>query len=205
MLTEKLQESAQYLKCCSNIEVETFRLYETLSKKINHPQSSFILGFGYDSLKNAKIIQSLLQAFDLSESENLECRRNLAELAEQVSAFSKIISKINNIDYESSIEIFKELIHLEDLLSQVYADYLETNGPRILADEMSKLVTVDLDEFKKIFEGFTEEKGKHREMLIEIVYCFEAKEAERLKHVTPIVKYKNPDSWINQSTLHAFS
>ncbi len=204
-MTEKLQESTQYLKCCSNIEIETFRLYETISKKINHPESSFILGFGYDSLKNSKILQGLLQAFDLSETEDMECKRNLAELAGEVSAFSKIISRINNIDYESLIEIFKELIHLEDLLSQVYNDYLESNGPRILADEMSKLVTINLDEFKKIFERFTEEKGKHRETLIEAVYCFEAKEAERLKHTTPIVKYKNPDSWINQSTLHAFS
>ena len=204
-MTEKLQESAQYLKCCSNIEIETFRLYETISKKINHPESSFILGFGYDSLKNSKILQGLLQAFDLSETEDMECKRNLAELAAEVSAFSKIISRINNIDYESLIEIFKELIHLEDLLSQVYNDYLESNGPRILADEMSKLVTINLDELKKIFERFTEEKGKHRETLIETVYCFEAKEAERLKHTTPIVKYKNPDSWINQSTLHAFS
>jgi len=204
-LTEKLQESAQYLKCCSNLEIGAFRLYETLSKKINHPESSLILGFAYDSLKNAKIIQGLLQAFDLSETDKMECRRNLAELAAEVPAFTRIISKINNIDYESLIEIFKELIHLEDLLSEVYAEYLESNGPRILADEMSKLVTINLDEFKKIFERFTGEKGKHRETLIETVYCFEAKEAERLKHTTPIVKYKNPDSWINQSTLHAFS
>jgi len=204
-LTEKLQESAQYLKCCSNLEIGAFRLYETLSKKINHPESSLILGFAYDSLKNAKIIQGLLQAFDLSETDKMECRRNLAELAAEVPAFTRIISKINNIDYESLIEIFKELIHLEDLLSEVYAEYLESNGPRILADEMSKLVTINLDEFKKIFERFTGEKSKHRETLIETVYCFEAKEAERLKHTTPIVKYKNPDSWINQSTLHAFS
>jgi hypothetical protein len=55
-MNEKLRESAQYLKQCTVIENESYKLYATLSEKINQPESSFILGIACDSLKNAQII-----------------------------------------------------------------------------------------------------------------------------------------------------
>jgi hypothetical protein len=201
---EKIEESAQYLKGCSSIETQTFKLYEVLAKKINHPESSFVLGFAYDSIKNAKIIQSMLQAIDLPEEDN-ENRKNVSLLASEVYCFSKKIEKINNVDQKSLVEIFKELAKLEDLTSRLYTEYMDSSYPKVLAEEMSKLITLDFVNFKKVFEGFIAEKQKHRETIIEIVYCIEAKEAERLKQGTPAVKYQNPDSWINQSTLHVFS
>ena len=204
-MNEKSEESAQYLRCCSNIEIEAFRLYEKLSKKINNPESSFILGFAYDSLKCSKIIQGLLQTFDQTETENLNCKKNLLALLDEVSAFSKIISKINNIDYQSFCEILNELIILEDLLSEVYTNFLQSSGPKIIADELSKLVIADLSNLKKVFETFVEDKEKHRGTIVEIIYSSEAKKADKLKHTTPMVKYQNPDTWIRQSTLHAFS
>ena len=204
-MNEKLEESAQYLRCCSNIEIEAFRLYEKLSKKINYPESSFILGFAYDSLKCAKITQGLVDNFDLPETENMNCKKNLTALATEISLFSKKLSKINNLNYEIFCEVLKELIALEDLLGEAYTNYVESSAAKILADELSKIVTVDLNNFKKIFETFVEQKEKHRETIIEIMYCYEAKEADRLKHIAPLIKYQNPDSWIRQSTLHAFS
>jgi acyl carrier protein len=63
-MNDKLRESIHYLKSLSFIENEAFKLYETLSKKINQPESSFIFGIGCDSLKNAKIIQGILDRFD---------------------------------------------------------------------------------------------------------------------------------------------
>ena len=204
-MNEKIEESAQYLKCCSNIEIEAFRLYENLSKKINNPESSFILGFAYDSLKCSKIIEGLLQTFDLPETKNVNYKKNLSALWEEVSAFSKTISKINNIDYQSFCEILNELISLEDLLSEGYTNFLQSSAPKIVAEELSKLVIADLRHLKKVFEIFVEDKEKHRGTIIEIIYAFEAKEADRLKHLAPIVKYQNPDTWIRQSTLHAFS
>lgn len=199
---EKIEESAQYLKGCSSIETQAFKLYENLAKKINHPESSFILGFGYDSIKNAKIIQAMLQAIDLPE-EDKDNKKTVSLLATEVYSFSRRIEKVNNIDQKSLIEIFKELVRLEDLISSLYSEYLESSYPKVLAEEMARLVTIDYGNFKKIFEGFVAEKQKHRETMIEIIYCIGAKEAE--KNSAPAVKYQNPDAWISQSTLNVFS
>jgi hypothetical protein len=202
-MNDKLQESAQYLRCCSNLEIEAFKLYETLSKKINQPENSFILGIAYDSLKCAKIIQGILDYFDLPDTENMNCKKNMSELATKMTRFSKRISRTNNLNYEISCEILRELTILEDRLSETYTNYLQSSASKIVADEFSRLA-VNLSNFKKIFETFIEQKQKHRETLIEIKYCFEVKESERLKQLAPIVKYPDPDSWIQDSTIHAF-
>lgn len=201
---EKIEESAQYLKGCASIETQAFKLYETLAKKINHPESSFILGFAYDSIKNAKIIQSMLQTLDLPDEDN-ENKKAVSVLASEVYTFSRRIEKTNSIDQKSLIEILKELVRLEDLVSKLYSEYLESSYPKILAEEMAKFFTMDYGSFKKVFEGFVAEKQGHRETMIEIIYLIGAKEAERAKNSTPTVKYQNPDAWINTSSLHAFS
>jgi hypothetical protein len=204
-MVEKLQESAQSLKCLNNIEIEAFRLYETLAKKINPPESSFIIGLAYDSLKCAKIIQGILDYIDLPETGTMNCKKNLTEIANNISKFTKRAAKTNNLNYEISCEILKELTDIEDQLSKVYTNYLQSPSIINIADEFSKLA-LNLRErnFKKIFETFIEQKQKHRETLIEIIYCFEAKESERLRTMAPSFKYKNPDAWIHESTLHSF-
>ena len=93
---------------------------------------------------------------------------------------------------------------MEDQLSEVYTNYLQSSAIKIVADEFSK-IALNLSNFKKIFETFVEQKQKHREILIEIIYCFEAKESERLRTMAPTFKYKNPDAWIHESTLHTFA
>jgi hypothetical protein len=204
-MNEKLQESALYLRCCNSLEIEAFKLYEILSKKINHPESSFILGLAYDHLKRAKIIQGVLGNFDLGEIENLSCRKNLEELRSETASFSKAISVINNLSCEVTCEVLNELINMEELLCDVYTSYLHSTAPKFLVDEFSKLVIVNLVSFKKVFEAFVEEKESFRETIINVMFSLESKETDRLRHITPVVKYQNPDSWIRESTLHAFS
>lgn len=203
-MNEKLQESAQYLKCCTKLELEAFNLYETFSKKINQPENCFIAGFAYDSLKCAKIIQGILEYIDASETEKTNPKKNFAELTDSVSAFTKKIAKINSVDNEVASEILKELVTLEDQLTEAYTDYAQSNAVRVMSDEFSKL-QANLNKFKKLFETFAEEKQKHKETIIEIACYFETRETERLRHAAPVVKYQNPDSWILQSSLHSFS
>jgi len=204
-MNDKLRESLQYLKQCSNIENEAFKLYETLSKKVNQPESSLILGIAYNSLKNAKIIQGILDCLDLTEIENKNVRKELSELSTEINMLENKISKINNLGYLVSCEMLKESISLETLLSKIYTIYLESNLARVIVDELSKTGTVSLDSFKKVFEYFIEEKGKDKETITESIYILEAKEKENRRQITPIIKYQNPDSWIHESTIHSFS
>lgn len=203
-MNEKVQESAQYLKCCANLELETFKLYEIFSKKINQPENCFILGIGYDSLKCAKIIQGILDYVEVLETEKTNPKMNFTELTVSVCEFTKKVSKINNVDYEITCEILKELSNLEDQLGKAYSNYVQSPAIKTLVDEFSKLA-INLASFKKLFETFVEQKAKHKEIILEIVYYFETRENERLRHATPIVKYQNPDSWILESNLHSFA
>ena len=194
----KLQESTLYLKSCNSLETETFKLYETLSKKINQPESSLILGFAYDDLNVAKTIEAILDYFDLTEIENLSYKKEIAELISGVTYFSKRISKTNNVNYETTCELLRELSNLEDQLNLLYTNFVKSTLSKVLADEFSKL-TVDSNNFKKIFENFIEQKQKHKDAIIEIIYAFETKETDRLRNATPLVRYQNPDSWVRNT------
>jgi polyhydroxyalkanoate synthesis regulator phasin len=204
-MSDKLEESLQYLKNCSIIESEAFKLYETLSKKINQPESSFILGLAYDSLKNAKIIQGILDNFEPTELENKNARKNLSELGVEIATLQKTIAKINSLDYLISCEILKQTTKLEAAFSKVYTNYLQSNFVKLIVDELLKTGTMNLADFKKVIEGFVEEKGKHRETIVEAVYILEGKETETRRQITPLVKYQNPDAWIRESTVHTFT
>ncbi len=204
-MNDKVQESIQYLKQCSIVENESSRLYETLSRKINPPESSYVLGLAYDSLKNSKIIQAVLDYFDPEEIENKSTKKNLTELAAETAMLFKKVSKINNLDYLLSCEILKQLITLEDTMGEAYKNYLQTNAPKTLAEELSKSATINFVTFKKIFETFIEEKIKHRGTLIDIMYSLELKQTEIHRKITPLVKYQNPDAWIHESTIHTFA
>ena len=93
-MNDKLQESLQYLKQCSNLESETFKLYETLSRKLNQPESGYIIGNAYNSLKNAKIIQGILNCFELTEIENKPVKKELAELTAETVLLEKKSQKL---------------------------------------------------------------------------------------------------------------
>jgi polyhydroxyalkanoate synthesis regulator phasin len=203
-MNDKLRESLQYLKQCSGIENEAFNLYETLSKKVNQPESSYLLGNAYNCLKNAQIIQGILDCFELAELENKNVRKELTELASDITVLERKISKINSLEYLVACEMLKESISLEALLCKVYTNYLESNMAKVIVDELSKTGMVKLDSFKKVFESFTEEKGKNKEALTETMYVLEAKEIETRRQITPIIKYQNPDQWIHDSTIHSF-
>ena len=177
-MNDKVQESIQYLKYCSITENEGFKLYETLSKKINQPESSSILGLAYDSLKNAKIIQAILDYFEPEDIENKNAKKNLTELAAETSTLFKKISKINSLDYLVSCETLKQLITLEDTMGEAYKNYLQSNAPKMLVEELSKSATINFANFKKIFENFSEEKVRHRGIIVDVMYSLELKESE---------------------------
>ena len=201
----KLEESTQYLRCFTAIETECFNLYSNLSKRINHPESSFILGIAYDSLKCSKISQAILDCFDQTDPENVKTKKDLTDLAADLSTFSKEIQRINCLNYQSTCEILKELTKIEKLLTDTYSNYAQSSAIKAIAQEVTKYTNVNVDNFAKVFQKIAEEKERHREELIEIIYALEQTEANRLRQITPVIKYQNPDAWIRGSTIQIFS
>ncbi len=200
----KLEESILYLKACRNLEVEVFNLYESLSKKINQPESSFILGFAYDSLKSAKTIDAMLDYFDLTEIQNTSSKKEVVELTREVSLFHKIVCRTNSINYEKACESLKELSDMENKMCVVYDSFLQSSLVRVASDEFSNIV-IDAKNFKKIFETFIQEKQGHRDTILELIYAIESKEADRLRNATPLVRYSNPDAWIREPAFRTDS
>jgi len=101
--------------------------------------------------------------------------------------------------------MLKESKKIADLLNEVYTNYQKSPLVRIIVDELSKTGMINLTNFKKVFEHFIEEKGKHKEVITEIMYILEVKETETRRQITPIIKYQNPEQWIHESTIHSFS
>jgi hypothetical protein len=198
----RLQETIVYLKSAKNLEMQTATLYDALSKKINQPESSFILAFSCDSQKNAKMIEVLLNCFDLTTTENTPLRRDISELISNVMTFNWRIARINNVGYEIACGFFREINALEDQLCSMYAIFIKSSFANVLASEFSRL-PIDATNFNRIFENMANEKQKHRETLLDIIYAFETKEAERYRN-GPQVMHKTPDPRLQNSAFHVF-
>ena len=67
-------------------------------------------------------------------------KKNLAELTSSITEISKKISKTNNVNYEMTCQLLKELSGLEDHLSENYTNYAESAMIRALSEEFSPLV-----------------------------------------------------------------
>jgi rubrerythrin len=199
----RLQECIVYLKSAKNLELHAANLYDALSKKINQPESSFILSFSCDSQKCAKMIEALLNCFDLTAIENIPLRKDASELIVNVVTFNKRIARTNNVGYEIACEFFREISALEDQLCSMYAIFIKSSLSAVLAVEFSRL-SIDSTNFNRIFEDMANEKQKHKETLIDVIYAFETKEAERFRSGTTQVLHKTPDPRLQNSAFHVF-
>jgi hypothetical protein len=195
----KQTESALYLTSLGTLETNIYTLYETFSKKINQPENSFLLSLAYDSLKCSKIIDEILSTLDLKETSNP--KKDIAELTANVNHFTKTLTKINNLDYETTIDSLKQLSVLEEQLNKIYQTYAQSPQLSALSEEFSTQ-QINMKTFKKIFETFAEQKAAHRETLIDLIFGFESKEAQRNRTAPPLVQYRNPDSWIRDAGFH---
>ena len=139
-MNTKLQESAVYLKGFNDLEMQSFQIYEALSKKINQPESSFLLGLAYDCLECSKILQGILDHLDFSDVNIIDAKRDITELTAEIGTFTKLISKINNLNPLLTGEILSELINMEDLTSEAYTDYINSSTTKFVADEFSNLI-----------------------------------------------------------------
>ncbi len=196
MTSEKLENSTKYLLCCSGLEEETFRLYQTIVKRMNQPEvCSLILSIGYDSLKHSKVIKELLKTIKKPDFYREECPDPISELWQYIAELYKQITEAESVSDQEFVEIFKALTDFEDCLSESYSKVLHSGVPQILSTELGKLTMVSTENLKRVFEEIIKDKELHREVLVDVGYNFSSKEKLTTDNA-PIVRYKNPDGWI---------
>ncbi len=196
MISEKLENSTKYLLCCSGLEEETFRLYQTIVKRMNQPEvCSLILSIGYDSLKHSKVIKELLKTIKKPDFYREECPDPISELWQYIAELYKQITEAESVSDQEFVEIFKALTDFEDCLSESYSKVLHSGVPQILSAELGKLTMVSTENLKRVFEEIIKDKELHREVLVDVGYNFSSKEKLTTDNA-PIVRYKNPDGWI---------
>lgn len=196
MLSRKMQNSTRHLLCCSYIEEETFHLYQCVAKKMNNAElRSLVVSIAYDSMKHSKMIKELLKTVEKTEVNIKKCRKNWSELWKEIVEVSEQVSKMQNINDDEFYEIFKGLTELEDCLIESYCFLLEHKIPERLANELDKFTPINMDNLNRVFDGIIEDKQRHKETLIEIGYCFAAKDSIGAEDSTPAVRYQNPDAW----------
>ena len=160
------------------------------------------------SLRQPKVLQNLPSHSRLLRPNRPGKHKNQKRpnrLSSELSTFSKEIQRINCLNYQSSCEVLKELTKIEKLLTDTYSSYAQSSAIKAIAQEVTKYTSVNVDNFAKVFQKIAEEKERHREELVEIIYALEQTEANRLRQITPVIKYQNPDAWIRGSTIQIFS
>jgi hypothetical protein len=194
-MSDKIVMVNKYLYGCFTIEKEISLLYSTATKKLPSPQlSSITTAIAFDKQKHAVVIQELLKPLSyisLSPEElSVEFKSGVDEIRELRNAL--VLDK--DLDCEGIEKLLKNLTNLEDSLSDLYGNLIESK----LLEEYSEGTTDEHvltgENLKYILQAFKQDNLKHRDMLIESLYFYKKNLQKNIDN-TPKVRYNNPDSW----------
>lgn len=192
---EKIIEATKYLYGCLTLEKEANLLYITVTKKLTSPQLSIVTtALAIDNQKHAAIIQQLLNPVHTylgPEELPKQFKKNLGEI-------SKLLNTLtieDTIEDEEINELLKTLTNLEDCLHDSYDNFIESKLSNDYAKVLSGVSDITSENLEYTLKLLKQDELKHREMLIESLY-FHSKYLQRNQDTTPIVKYQNPNAWI---------
>lgn len=188
--------SVKYLLNCYNLENEAFSLYSYITKRLLRPEiKCMLLTLSQDCTKHTKIIEELLKPLLLSNFEETKYEKNFNEISTEIRDFNANILKIPVIDDEMTPQLLNNLIKIEDCLFEFYSNFVDSKLLRLFADQISTFIETVPENLSYIIESLREDNQKHRNMLIETLYIFN-KDKSKNKDTTPLVRFKNPDAWI---------
>ena len=196
IVNKKEKDGAALFNCCSSLEEKTCQLYRKVAERIEHPDiRALLIGIAYDSFKHSKIVRELGRSILKPEEEVKKCEDGLGELCKAIINFSTEITETDEFEDEDLTLILKDLVDFEDVLSENYSRFLQRRTLQDITEKISELATVDEENLKSIIETIIEDKEKHRETLIAIVYLLAKTELKTKKDNTPMVKFQNPNGW----------
>lgn len=195
-LSEKTREFAKYLYGCLTIEKEVNLLYASATKKLHSQQLQIIItALAYDNQKHAAVLQKLREPLFYIHLSSDELSKEFKKIICELSQLRYTIDVKGNLDKEDTITLLKSLTEVEDCLGNLYGNLIESK----LADDYSNTFLNDSrltsENLKYILQTLNQDNLKHRDMLIESLYFFN-RNLQKTKDTTPIVRYQNPDAWV---------
>lgn len=191
------KKPVEYLSYCIVLEEQMFSLYNIVAKKMCSPElSNIIVALAYDSLKHSKTMEELLKPAAKVSVDLNECEGTLVKAWNEIRNCLSGLSEIEFIRHEILPDFLKSLTNIEDTMSEIYSNFIKSK----LVDNFafSNLVPATKENVTFIMNFMIEDNIKHRAMLIEAVYFFNKNKCKDEINTAPVVRYRNPDSWIIQ-------
>jgi rubrerythrin len=177
------------------LEFNTALLYRNLSQKTENPLAkSLLLSIAQDSSKHSTLLKGIGDSIANSGGKTKDCAKNLGQIWQTVNTYLKEVTT-KKVGELSIGDLNEKLITLESNLGEEYYIFVQMQTLQHLTQEINKLYKIDLNDVKSIFENIINDENRHIELLGTLKELAEPK--GKNPDYTPIVKYQNPDHWLN--------
>jgi hypothetical protein len=184
---------ADFLHCLSFLENKTSTLYKKLSKKtVNIMFSDGFLKISQNTKKHSEILDEIATKISRPRIGDRECAKRLATVCNSIEKVSKEIKHKKLLSLKELSEIISIL---EGSLGEESYMTIQAKTFLAMAPQICRLYGVHLENFKKLLYSIVAHEEAHVEILENIKAAIDKKIGKE-EGSAPIVKYKNPDSWI---------
>jgi len=194
MVKNRQDSIADFLLCASVLEEKTFRLYKSLSDKVEMPLvHSLLLYIAHDSQKHSAILKGIGES--ISKSEKIpDCKKRFADTGSTIDRLQEEIAEEGKTNSSNVPSLVKKLTVLESTFGEEYYSLVQLKTLEYMEKEIRENYDVEVEDLKSIFETIIRDEELHSELLARMKRMLSAEE-EKKEPKAPMVKYTNPDSW----------
>ena len=187
------KDIADFLQILSFLEKQKSTLYYKLSEKmVNFGFNDCFLKISHDTKKNSRNLDEIASEICQSKIGERDCSKRLAYAYYPIE---KALEKIKHKKILSIEEILEILSILECSFGEESYMVIQAKTFLVMAPQMCSLYGVHLEDFQKVFYDVLVDEEVHLE-LFEIIKAIIEKKLHKSEGSSPVVRYRNPDSWI---------
>jgi rubrerythrin len=163
MKKENLTSIAEQLYCSSILEEETAKAYKSYSERAENPLfKPMLLFIAQDSIKHAKILQSLCKCLSKAPVSKKDCPRILGKAWKEATAFAKTeAAKPGKLTNQALCSYIDDMISLENVMSEEYLAVLHLKIVQLQTGGMQ----VDGCDVQKVLGYIVEDEARHKAIL----------------------------------------
>jgi rubrerythrin len=190
---------SDYLHCLSILENNTSLLYQKLSDKAEAPLvKTLLLNIAQDSSKHSALLKGIADSIAVSKEKTKDCAKKLGETWQIIDILLKETASKEKMSGLELQQLIEKLTALESSSGEEYYIFVQMKTLQYMVKEINQLYNINLERIKNIFVSIIADEEHHRELLATIKQLLTEKEITS-KYTPPIIKYQNPDSWIQYS------